>query len=523
MTADSIDSRFSETGKVTRMIYYYDGASYGNLNEILRMGSNSEKRLGMRDFTQFMLDASYGASAAIFWESTSGATYATSNGRLLGLNAAYAWENEAWVQEALASPRELIISAPHMQRCYSAGAAEVITFCRAYLNPDKLPMTDEVLGVMMLDVPVSVLRSSLFDYEWTSLGTLRLLNADGSVLLSDNAEGDFALPSQALDEAQQSGLVDEGSSCVIWRRIPSTGWIVAFRLNPSGLTGSIDGLRRYTLIMICLATMISLVLAVSFSGRMSKPIRRLKEAMQRVQHGDLTARVAHISTDELGEVSTGFNQMADDLQRHINTTYLARIGQTEAELNDLKAQIHPHFLYNTLEIIRMTAVQHEDRDSAEMVEALARQLKYVIGEVRERVPLSKELEMTRNYIALVEKRYGDIRMEEQLEPGIQGCEVLKLCLQPVVENAVQHGLRPRGGGCVRVKAARSGSDLLLTVMDDGVGMTEEQLNALNERLRSGSRFSGRTEDGWRGIGLKNVHDRITLTWGEGYGLTVQSL
>lgn len=158
-----------------------------------------------------------------------------------------------------------------------------------------------------------------------------------------------------------------------------------------------------------------------------------------------------------------------------------------------------------------------------MVEALARQLKYVIGEVRERVELQKELDMARNYISLVEKRYGGIRMEVKIPSALQHCEVVKLCLQPVVENAVQHGLRPKGGGSVSVRAEQSGDDLVITVMDDGVGISAEALQQLNDRLQSGSRFSEKTEDGWRGIGLKNVHDRLTLNYGPSYGLTVKSL
>ena len=184
-------------------------------------------------------------------------------------------------------------------------------------------------------------------------------------------------------------------------------------------------------------------------------------------------------------------------------------------------QIHPHFLYNTLEVIRMSSVAHQDMETAQMTLSLVNQLQYVIGESNEQVTLQKELDIIRDYISLVSLRYGQIELKSNVPSSLLSCLILKMTLQPIVENAVQHGLRPQGGGQISISADRQGDLLRLTVMDNGCGMDAEQLAALRRQLES-DKMPEVKEDGLRSIGTNNVHDRIRLACGPAYGLEIES-
>lgn len=200
---------------------------------------------------------------------------------------------------------------------------------------------------------------------------------------------------------------------------------------------------------------------------------------------------------------------------------MASIRQKEAELDALRMQIHPHYLYNTLEVIRMSSVAHQDQETAQMTLSLVRQLQYVIGESKEQVPLQTELDIIRDYVSLVSLRYGQIDLTITVPHALLNCPILKMTLQPIVENAVQHGLRPLGGGQISIGAAREGDILLLTVMDNGCGMDADQLEKQRAALESDSLPEVKA-DGLRSIGTKNVHDRIRLACGNSYGLEIES-
>ena len=202
--------------------------------------------------------------------------------------------------------------------------------------------------------------------------------------------------------------------------------------------------------------------------------------------------------------------------------YLSKIKQTEAELNALKSQIYPHFLYNTLEVIRMTAVGRNDQMVADMIEALSDQIRYVIGTVNDLVPLGREVDILTKYIYLLNCRFSDkvtfsyncAHLENQLIP--------KLILQPIVENAFIHGIKPMDGpGHIQLMAEQNENRITLTVMDNGVGMDEAALNKLYTLLDSDQ--PGHKENyEWASIGLKNVHDRLRYLYGSDYGISLYS-
>lgn len=175
---------------------------------------------------------------------------------------------------------------------------------------------------------------------------------------------------------------------------------------------------------------------------------QLKEGMLKIQKGDLESRIdVGGREDEIGMLAEGLNDMATELETYIKKVYVAEIRQREAELDALKSQIKLHYLYNTLEVIRMTVLEHEDTETARMVESLSKQLKYLIGCNSDRVLLKRALENIREYFYIMRIRYENrIELDVSAQPEALEASIIKLSLQPIVENAVRHGLRPKRKG-----------------------------------------------------------------------------
>ncbi|UUZ97408.1 histidine kinase [Paenibacillus sp. P25] len=204
-------------------------------------------------------------------------------------------------------------------------------------------------------------------------------------------------------------------------------------------------------------------MSLVFSRRFSRPIRDIMKGMTKVESGKLDISIPVSSEDELGQLAHGFNRMTSRLNRFINEAYVAEIGRKQAELNALKGQIRPHYLYNTLEVIRMSAVANDDMPVADMIHALSNQLKYVLDYGRDVVTVREELEHVEDYFHLIRSRFRDrIELETVVDPDISlDWGLMKLSVQPLIENAVQHGLKPRGNrGKIRLSLEREGEPIL---------------------------------------------------------------
>lgn len=271
------------------------------------------------------------------------------------------------------------------------------------------------------------------------------------------------------------------------------------------------------------ASMLALVAcSVLFSRKLVDPIRAMMGEMEQVEQGNFDIQLPVQSKDEIGVLSDRFNRMSAALKKYIDKFYVAQIRQTEAELTALRSQIYPHFLYNTLEIIRMTALENQDQKVSEMIEALSAQIHYLIGTVQDMVPLEAELEIIQKYIYLLNCRIS-CRVSLSIVAGQLGdILVPKLILQPIVENAYVHGIKPRkGDGNISIEAGIEGTDLEISVMDNGVGMDKEELKKIDELLK-GNAPGIKNEYNWQSIGVKNIHERLRYLYGEEYGVQIMS-
>ena len=199
----------------------------------------------------------------------------------------------------------------------------------------------------------------------------------------------------------------------------------------------------------------------------------------------------------------------------INDVYVAKLKQKEAELEALTNQINPHFLYNVFQLIQAKAVLADNLEIEEMIQALSRMMRYTMERKRERVPLGEELAYTDDYLMFYKKRFSSMFTYEIIcDPELSDCLTCKFILQPVVENCFKHALKNRTGGMIAIRAEKSGSDIVISVRDNGCGMSGETLAMLR------SRMNGQADAG--GIGIVNTNSRLRITYGEAYGITIDS-
>lgn len=254
-----------------------------------------------------------------------------------------------------------------------------------------------------------------------------------------------------------------------------------------------------------------------FTGR----VDAILDAMNQVTTGDLQVRIdIRNRRDELDMVAGHFNDMCEKLNLYINKSYLAEIEKKNAQMQALQSQINPHFLYNTLEAIRMKAICNGDREVGKMLYSMVTLFRSQLKET-DIITLGQELDYGKQYLELFEYRYSGIfRSEVCCEPELLSLPVIKFVLQPVLENYFVHGIdRGREDNFVRIWAERQAEKLVLYVQDNGSGMKEEDIRERNRQLCENRRDMEEKAS----IGLNNVNRRIKAVYGEKYGISIEAL
>lgn len=390
----------------------------------------------------------------------------------------------------------------------------VFTVGRNYYDLNGAVGHEKYLGTLFLD-----LRTNAFDNLFATLN----LTDGGTVYVTDDAghcyfSSDTALVGQTLDLTAAA----PAGTMLLSEKIPEYGLTVWCSQSRTPIETQIRAMQRAMWLVVALAVAALLFGSMFFSRKLTQPLRTIMQHMGAVEAGDFTGRIPVTSNDELGDLTERFNTMSAELDTYTKQVYLAKIKQTEAELNALKSQIYPHFLYNTLEVIRMTAVGRNDQMVADMIEALSDQIRYVIGTVNDLVPLGREVDILTKYIYLLNCRFSDKVTFTYSCAHLENALIPKLILQPLVENAFIHGIKPMDGpGMIRLMAEQNDNRITLTVMDNGVGMDEDAVNKLYALLDS-DQPGRKREYEWASIGLKNVHDRLRYLYGSDYGISLYS-
>ena len=381
-----------------------------------------------------------------------------------------------------------------------------------------------IIGFAVLNV-----NEKVFSDLYTNLSSddgmqIMILDFDGNIISASGEESDCA-------EIQNEKLIN-------WIRDNKTG-SRCFYYNDQNYLINVCYIERFDWYLISLhplnillrdsklAAEISLalggilmIIAFIFVSYQSKaitlPLRRLSQTVDEVANGNLNIYLAPYGMDEVGHLTMNFNNMVLKMKTLLNQTFFAEKKKREYEMQALQAQINPHFLYNTLESICSLLMLERNQDACDMIKNLANFYRAVLGKREIVLPFRKELEITRQYIAIQRVRYADnLTFTYEIDDRILDCPIIKLSLQPLVENAIYHGIKPNGKpGIISIEGGYVGDNIFVSVKDNGVGICKDQLMEIKDSIDKHHLRAG--------FGISSVNDRIKLHFGAEYGLNIYS-
>ncbi|MEK8126437.1 sensor histidine kinase [Paenibacillus filicis] len=435
---------------------------------------------------------------------------------------------ESWYEQVRLADGAWTLIPTHRPSYYlESDAQEYFSVARLIREPN----TNRALGVVKIDLKMDVFRQILSNVKFEDKGSLIAVNSRTELFFMQNGSG---LPPDRDEELSSAAALPNESTV---RRMELGGKsfltisdyseysdmkIVSF-IPVESLLKETNALRVVTMLIGIVSLVLGSVLAIYFSYRLTRPLVALKNKMKRVELGDFKQSVQVETQDEIGHLSRNFNRMVGEIDRLVEEVYLIGLREKEAELSALQSQINPHFIYNTLESINMLAVQGQSGRVSDMVTALGRLLRYTVGHDVRLVQLRDELETAEAYVSIQQLRYGDrLQILFDIEHDLLPHPVPKLMIQPMIENAIYHGIGDHDrGGTIWVHAVRFENDLLLTVRDDGSGMTEDELERLRLSLNGPASSEAGQADG-HGVALRNISQRLALMYGIGYELQVDA-
>ena len=371
----------------------------------------------------------------------------------------------------------------------------------------------EGVNILYMDVDYQKLFTPYAETLISECG-LYITDQDGKLVFEESR---FSGKNQNYDLTYSEFLEqrDRGSTdyIILCEQSNTTGWTV-WLYQPVGLAGEamrLIGVMAGVTILICI---FAAVLAYFItSGMVSSRIERLTHFMQEVQDGSMDMQMESDDRDEIGMLYRGFGSMMKRIRTLINEVYLSKITQKEAELKALQAQINPHFLYNTLSLINWKALAAGEEDISRMTLAMSTFYRTALNRGRNMLQVETELSNTRAYLEIQSMLHdGDFDYEIEAQTEILQCESLNLILQPLVENAIHHGIEEKtdGRGKITVRGWKEDNCVWFMVEDNGVGMEQEVADKI---LTMES----------KGYGVRNVDERIRLCYGEKYAMKVESV
>lgn len=372
------------------------------------------------------------------------------------------------------------------------------------VNNNTTDLTQKIGAVcMVIDKSLFVDRIGQFLLEDTQ--NYRLESADGNFRLSSVGDGDTLSDKKYIISSRDNG---------IWRL---KTWI-----DKNEAYASIYLIFKILSLELMVLLVISVCMVIYLSGRITKPISDIRNAMKQVGKGNMHSEVPVSGEDEIGQLAETMNRMSKKIGELVEKIRREETNQRLLELKAMQYQINPHFLYNTLDSISMFARKNHDVQSEELVIALSDFFRISLSHGQEFVTLEKEAEYAVCYLEIQNIRFPDqITWNVSVDEKLKDIKIMKFILQPLVENSIYHGIRDAGRkGHIQISAYQECDGLVLCVEDDGTGMLPEELNELMKELESEEIREKDIHEG--GFGLKNVHQRLKLMYGEKSGLQIES-
>lgn len=363
-------------------------------------------------------------------------------------------------------------------------------------------------------------------------GIVELVNQKGDILYSAEHKGMKALkigPDFMQKLGGSSGFIEEsetesGKRYVFYDKASGHDYILLYAVPSKLIEKETFPVLNFILYSTCMFVLLNVIIVLIFKNKVYNPIVNVEKIIHGLVDGDTDLKISSIGkSNPLYPLYSDLNLMTEKLKNLIGREYSANIMKKQAELDALQSQINPHFLYNTLETIRGQAITEGAEDIEIMTKALSDLFRYSISKNRNLVRLEEELKNVENYLMIQQYRFNNkFIFINNVDMDTLNYRVPKLLIQPIVENAVQHGLEIKEGkGTITISAYITEKRLIINIQDDGVGMSNNDVKKINDMLIKGQAVIEQSVSRTR-IGLFNVNERIKLNFGENYGIRVYS-
>ena len=441
------------------------------------------------------------------------------------LKSGFSVKEEPWFENTLNRMDNLHFTTPHVQYLFDSSEHQyrwVISLSRA-VEITRGTATEQ--GVLLIDITYGSLKQLLDNITLGDTGYLYMTSGSGELIYHPQMQ--LVEAGQTEENLEAAASYRDGHYQEVYqgqkrevtvKSVGYTGWKLIGVTPESNISLNNLKTRLFIIFIIAFVLFILVMINAYISSRITGPIQKLEKSVNALEAGDLETEVYIGGSYEIQHLGRSIRDMARRIQTLMRDIVTEHESKRRSEFDTLQSQINPHFLYNTLDIIVWMIENEQKQDAVKVVTALARFFRISLSKGKSIIPVRDELEHVRNYLMIQQMRFKDkFSYEIQAEPEVLSLSCLNLILQPLVENAIYHGMEfMDGDGLIQVLAYKKEDGLWFQVRDNGLGMTKEQVSSLLTKdmpvhSRQGS-----------GIGVKNVNERIRLYFGEDYGLTIES-
>nr|WP_295680762.1 sensor histidine kinase [uncultured Lachnoclostridium sp.] len=428
-------------------------------------------------------------------------------------------KQKEWYKKAIEGNGNIYISSSHVQNIVNGSYQWVVSLSRAIIDRQN----GEVIGALLVDLNYNVINNLCKKITLGNKGYLFLLDEQGNIIYHPKQQliynGLINEMTLEVKECKENYFLTEGlkeKKLYVISRSEKTGWTAVGVANVSELFEQRTQTQKLYLISTVIILLIAMLLSILIARAITRPIKKLRDSMKEVEKGNFHEKVDTYGSDEIANLGKSYNIMIQTVEELLETQVKDQEQKRKSELRALQAQINPHFLYNTLDSIVWMAEEGKNQEVVTMTASLAKLFRQSISNEAEEVTLRQEIDYVRNYLIIQKMRYKEqLNYDIQVPESILNYFVIKLILQPLVENALYHGVKYKeGGGTILVDGYETESTVVLQVIDDGIGMDVEELSHIFEKRKSTQKTNR--------VAVRNIHNRIQLHYGKEFGLNFES-
>lgn len=426
---------------------------------------------------------------------------------------------EEWYDNATREPEDLqLISNPlgrnieYKNNIYSSD--DVVSISKAIINEKG-----QVMGVVLIDFKLKVFQDMIENTEIGKNGFVFIMDKYNEVVYSPINKVVYRIKPSELEAESNMNVVtiNETKYKLSWvdSKYLKLKVIGVFSLKEA--LQDVTDTRNIAMVISIIVIFFSSMVAIYLSDSLTKPMAELESLMRKAEEGELDVYFDSDYNDEISQLGNRFNHMIDAIKNLINLVYIEQKEKREAELNILREQIKPHFLYNTLDTIHWLIVQNQNKEADKVLKALTKLFRISLSKGHDSITIREEIMHVESYLTIQSIRYAEkFDYEIHCESHLLECHVTKLILQPIIENAIYHGIKEKPSkGLIKINIYSKDNLIYFEVWDNGIGINEDEVIRLNKVLTKSVEQSGE-------YGLVNVNERIRLTYGEEYGIRIES-